>query len=270
MYCLDPNALKIHIDGSAFNNPGHGGGLAAIIEYPESFNRECEIIFREGYAKTTNNRMELRACIKAFEYIIKNVKQLGINRVIIITDSIYVSQNQNNSIFWKKNHWRNKDNRPIENSDLWNKFLLLRQKIRVSTEIQWQPGKSDRVSKDVDVFAKNAAKKVIKAVDSGYQPGKISRTKTPEISAPTLFPAQGQKVIIRIYQYKKIYRKEEYRIVFDLFAKKENNFIAKHCAYVLTREVSDIHRHKCYRARFNDNADYPIIKTLKLLESCPV
>ncbi len=93
MYYPDPNALKIYTDGSTFKNPGHEGGIAAIVEYPDFLNREYESIFGRAYSNTTNNRMELLACIKSIEYIIKNAEQLGIARAIIITDSIYVSQN---------------------------------------------------------------------------------------------------------------------------------------------------------------------------------
>jgi len=71
MYFPDLNALTIYIEGSAFKNPGHVGGIAAIVEYPDFLNRKHESIFSIGYTKTTNNRMELLACIKSIEYIIK-------------------------------------------------------------------------------------------------------------------------------------------------------------------------------------------------------
>src|SRR5436309_2800173 len=45
----DPNALKIYIDGSAYRNPGHEGGLAGVAEFPDSLNREPEVIFEESY-----------------------------------------------------------------------------------------------------------------------------------------------------------------------------------------------------------------------------
>ena len=59
----DPNALKIWIDGSAFNNPGTDNGLAGIVQYPDSFDKKPEVIFRVGYEESNISRMELRACI---------------------------------------------------------------------------------------------------------------------------------------------------------------------------------------------------------------
>jgi ribonuclease HI len=61
----DPNALQLYIDGSAYRNPGHEGGLAGIAEFPERLSREPEIILEESYHQTANSRMELRACIRA-------------------------------------------------------------------------------------------------------------------------------------------------------------------------------------------------------------
>ena len=36
---LDPYALKIFIDGSALENPGGAGGVAGIVQYPDSWGR---------------------------------------------------------------------------------------------------------------------------------------------------------------------------------------------------------------------------------------
>lgn len=51
--------LDVYIDGSAFKNPGHGGGLATIANFSD--HRESRAIFRETYKNITNNRMELLA-----------------------------------------------------------------------------------------------------------------------------------------------------------------------------------------------------------------
>ena len=93
----DPYALYIHIDGSAFNNPGGEGGIAAIVEYPLSLNRDPETIFAIGYTATTNNRMELSACIKALEWARMNAPLLKPPRIVIITDSTYVYEHHNHA-----------------------------------------------------------------------------------------------------------------------------------------------------------------------------
>ena len=63
----DPHALKLYIDGNCYQNPGGAGAIACVAHFPEDWNRPDEIIFNEGFHETTNNRMELSACIRALE-----------------------------------------------------------------------------------------------------------------------------------------------------------------------------------------------------------
>ena len=58
--------IKIYTDGSSRGNPGPGG-YGIVMIYKE--NRK-EI--SEGFKKTTNNRMELLAVIKALESLKNN------------------------------------------------------------------------------------------------------------------------------------------------------------------------------------------------------
>lgn len=97
----DPHALKLYIDGNSYRNPGGAGAIACVAHFPEAWNREDEIIFGEGFRETTNNRMELRACIEAFEYVAKHGNALGVSRVIIVTDSMYVHENYNRADAWR-------------------------------------------------------------------------------------------------------------------------------------------------------------------------
>lgn len=122
----DHNAIKIYVDGSALNNSGGAGGIGGIIEYPDDLNLQNEVIIDKGYKKTTNNRMELRACVEAIKYVIKEAGQFklwNITRAIIVTDSSYVNNHQNTALSWKKNKGKNSHGRPIENMDLWKDFL---------------------------------------------------------------------------------------------------------------------------------------------------
>jgi ribonuclease HI len=54
------------------------------------WDRPCGLLFQEGFQETTNNRMELLACILAFEYVRDQGRGLGVERVQIVTDSRYV------------------------------------------------------------------------------------------------------------------------------------------------------------------------------------
>lgn len=264
----DPRALKIYIDGSAYRNPGHEGGLGGVAEFPESLNREPEIIFQEPYDGTTNNRMELRACLRALEYIRENARLLGISRAIILTDSQYVNEFHRFAASWRKNGWRNRHGRPVENKELWREFLSLRPKAGVRVDIAWNEGKSTPVLKLVDKLAKGAAKRPLKKKDIGYRPGKVSRHRSADWGAATLFPASGQEVVIRVYAHT-VVGKSDCKVKFTLFSEAENTFRQKHVAYVSANDRGEIHRHSCYRVRFNDNTHYPIFEILEVVENCP-
>jgi ribonuclease HI len=114
----DPHALKLYIDGNCYQNPGGAGAIACVAHFPEDWNRPDEIIFNEGFHETTNNRMELSACIRALEYVADKGKALGVERVLIVTDSKYVHDNHKRPVTWRSNKWMNHAGVPIENPDL--------------------------------------------------------------------------------------------------------------------------------------------------------
>src|SRR6266478_8023307 len=61
---------------------------------------------------------------------------------------------------WRRNGWKSLSGRPIENSDLWKRFLTVRSKVSVRTEIHWEKGKKSPVLKAVDRAAKEAGRGV--------------------------------------------------------------------------------------------------------------
>jgi ribonuclease HI len=125
----DPHALKLYIDGNCYRNPGGAGAIACVCHFPDDWNREDEIVFDEGFHETTNNRMELRACVEALEYVAKHGRTLGVSRVIIVTDSIYVHEHYQRADEWRANGWKTSSGRPVENPDLWKQFLTARGKV---------------------------------------------------------------------------------------------------------------------------------------------
>src|ERR1035437_1655809 len=90
---LDPHAIHVYTDGSCYRNPGGVSGCAAIVCYPDHMLREDEQILDFGCAESTNNRMELLACIRVLRWIRENAPWSGVSRVQVITDSLYVTQN---------------------------------------------------------------------------------------------------------------------------------------------------------------------------------
>ena len=88
--------ISIYTDGACRGNPGPGGwGVLIILEN----NIKKELFGFEEL--TTNNRMELKAAIKALNYFNEN------KDIVLFTDSNYLKQGITTWIkAWKNNNWK--------------------------------------------------------------------------------------------------------------------------------------------------------------------
>jgi ribonuclease HI len=255
----DPHALKLYIDGSCFNNPGGQGGFAAWIEFPTEWNRPNERLEEQGFHETTNNRMELRACIWAHDWVRDHAKSMRVNRVQIVTDSEYVHRFWRLAEQWKRNGWRLSSGRPAENANLWKELLSVRSKLRVRADIEWTSGKSSEITKAVDKSAKKAAKAPTE-IDRGFRSGKVGRTRNKVSGAAVLFPASGQEAIIRVYHTAAYSRAQgENRIKFQLFSESLGDFSDKFTAYASPETGGLLRRGRVYRVQVNSDPKYPVI-----------
>jgi ribonuclease HI len=260
----DPHALKLYIDGNAYDNPGGAGGFACVAEFPEAWQRDDEVVFSKGFHETTNNRMELQACISALKYVGDKGRALGVERVQIVTDSKYVYDGQKMARTWRSQGWKSALGRPIENSDLWKRFLSVRSQTKVRSDIIWRKGKKSDILKLVDKTAKAAGKSPAKP-DRGFRKGKIGRSKLK--GGSTLFPARGQEQTIRIYRSAQL-RKTDNKIYFDVFDDVRGDFTEKCTAYVPSHLIGEMHRGHSYRVLFNDEVGNPSI--VAILERLPL
>ncbi|MBP6859074.1 MAG: ribonuclease HI [Candidatus Magasanikbacteria bacterium] len=263
--CYDSRALKIYTDGSARpTNPGPGG-IGVVVEYPDEMSKENERI-SEGYYQSTNNRMELLACIRGYEFVINNSRQIRATWAILITDSQYVYSNHSRVLQWKKNGWKNAYGKPIENEDLWGNLLKAQQKAPIKIEIKWEEGKTRGILQDVDALAKAGALSPIKK-DFGYVPGRITSRKTRDKKAATLFPAANQEVIIRTYRIriKGKGKNAVYVVSFELYSEETKDFVKKHVAYTSADNV-EMHRGNHYRVQFNNSPAYPLFEIVGHVE----
>jgi ribonuclease HI len=150
---LNKNPIIIYTDGAARGNPGPGG--YGVVMLNGNFRKEIS----EGFAHTTNNRMELLAVIKGLEAI-----KWENAEVKVYTDSKYVSEAVNKGwVFaWEKKHFNNK-----KNEDLWISFLRIYRKHRV--KIDWIKGHSNNIENErCDQLAVEASKKSNLPEDKGY------------------------------------------------------------------------------------------------------
>lgn len=120
--------VLIFTDGACSGNPGPGG-WGAVLRYGST---EKEL--SGGEAQTTNNRMELTACIEALKALKEPCD------VTLTTDSQYVANGITKgwAESWRKNGWKKADKKPALNSDLWQELLELINKHTV--EIIWIKG----------------------------------------------------------------------------------------------------------------------------------
>lgn len=238
-------------------NPGKGG-IGMVVEFPDSVGME-NFEISEGYLQSTNNRMELRACIKALEWLQVEMRTRRFTRVIIITDSDYVYSNHNNAQYWKDNDWKNADGKPYENHELWDVFLKERQKTKVRVDIVWEKGKTRPVLLRVDALAKQGAKNPTKT-DYGFQSGKFTAPRTANKKGATLYSPNGSELLIRVYR-KHVYGKntnELWKITFDIYDESVGQYVQKAVAYQ-GKDCITLKRNNCYKVRFNDDHKFPKI-----------
>jgi len=157
--------IHIFTDGSSLGNPGPGG-YAIVLKYGNK-----QKICSEGYAKTTNNRMELMAVIES----LKLLNEYAQNKEIIIhTDSKYViNAIEKKWVFgWAKKNFKDK-----ANEDLWREFLRLHSSYTL--KFQWIKGHSGHPENELcDKLAKKAAKAKTLKTDRGYLASQLPQTNT--------------------------------------------------------------------------------------------
>ena len=111
--------VTIYTDGSARGNPNGPGGYGAVLHYVDSKGALHERELSQGYARTTNNRMELMAAIAGLEALVRPCQ------VTLYSDSQYLVKAFNEHWIdgWQKKNWKRGKNDPVKNVDLWKRLL---------------------------------------------------------------------------------------------------------------------------------------------------
>lgn len=150
--------VKIYTDGGCDPNPGPGG-YGVVLLHPEK-----KVELSGGFRRTTNNRMEIFAAIRALERLKRPC------RVTLYSDSQYLVRAMMDG--WVKNWrrkgwWRRKTVRP-ENVDLWQRLAALCETHRV--EFRWLRGHAGhRENERCDQLAVTALRQPNLPLDAGYE-----------------------------------------------------------------------------------------------------
>ena len=145
--------VTIYTDGAASGNPGPGGYGAVLLCNGQSKELSA------GYARTTNNRMELLAVIVALEAL----TQENCN-VQLFTDSEYVvNAIEKGWLFqWERTAFKKK-----KNPDLWIRFLKVYR--RQNVKFNWVKGHAGNLYNErCDQLAVAASKQSNLLEDEGY------------------------------------------------------------------------------------------------------
>ncbi len=151
---MKPGILEIYTDGAAIGNPGPGGWAAILVWGPH--RREIS----GAYQRTTNNRMELLAVIRALEAINRD----GL-KIDLYTDSMYVRNAWEEKWIqgWQKRGWKN-----VKNIDLWKQFIALSS--RFNLKMHWVKGHAGHPENErCDELATNAARNGPYLTDTVYE-----------------------------------------------------------------------------------------------------
>ena len=252
----DPRAIHISTDGSCYKNPGGRSGCAAIVHYPDHLDREDEQIVDFGCEESSNNRMELLACIRVLKWIRENRSVgkrdsgAGLHRFTDMLRTICSVREE-----WKKNDWRNQHGEPRENSDLWKQLTSAHAKTGITVHFEWTLGKKSPVLKRVDKAAKAAATRGGPDIDRGYKPGAIARSMVAG-SGDTI---PGKRTISSRFALirKNLLGDGEEKVRFDIFSEGTQTYVESCYAFASTALAAELHRQHGYRVRFNDNPKYP-------------
>ena len=226
------------------------------------WDRPDELVDYRGFFETNNQRMELRACIFAHEWVLENAANLGIGRVQIFTDSMYVYDGYRWMIGWSQRDYCSSDGRPIKNDPLWRDLMRVRKKLRVLVEVYWIQGKSTPATRQVDKDTKAAGLRPA-YVDHGFKTGKIGRSKNTVKKGAQLYPAAGQVTVFRVYYSVTAKRGIELFKVQE-FDQGRKDFFDKFNVYADAAIGCELHRQHCYRVQMNDVPRYP--KILEIIE----
>lgn len=156
--------VEIYTDGACSGNPGKGG-YGAVLRYKKESGEYIEKHLSEGFANTTNNRMELLGPIIALETLKKPCD------VILTSDSKYLIDAIDKKWLetWQKNNWKTASKKPVKNIDLWKRLIHTMEHHKI--DFIWVKGHAGHEFNEIcDRLAVNAYNGDELKIDEGFLP----------------------------------------------------------------------------------------------------
>lgn len=159
--------VSVWSDGSSRGNPGPGG-YGSVLVYVDEGGREHRLELWGGYARTTNNRMELMGAIAGLEALRRPCE------VAMYTDSEYVANAFTKGwvASWQRRGWKTAAKKPVKNRDLWERLIRAAE----PHEVSWHhvAGHAGvELNERCDTLATEAADGLrgTRVADSGFEAG---------------------------------------------------------------------------------------------------
>ncbi len=245
-----------------FSSPRRGGIGFRYITVDASGDEVLEDHAPPGYQQGTNNQMELMACIKALEGAYTHSAIDNVERIVLFTDSMYVTENLNRAIYaWPKQKWLNRYDRPVENAELWKDLVRLMKKLPRRPEFKWVKGHAkNRHNKAVDKLAKQSAKGVLNQPLSASTVRRKHTEHRVEIGCVRM---RGQVMAIRIITDAYLRLQKLYKYRYEVLT-NDNEFFGRMDLIYCTDVLRAGHH---YEVRVNDDTKNPrIVEVLDELD----
>ena len=256
---IDEEALNIFTDGSSFPNKKRAAGVGVhLVWVNEEGDEECSDYAPTGWKSATIDEMEIEACIVALreaQSIFTSLQKF--TKIIIFTDSLYVSNNFTNAMrIWPMKKWHGNNNMPVKNIELWKKLRKEVNKAQIRVDVQWvKAHKTNKHNKTADKLAKESASRPFN------KPLSISETTKKWSDRKTkrgCIPITGQETKIRIISRKSIEKTKFYEYRYEIIDPDDKNY--KDVDFVLYDKY--LNRNKCFNVLLNKLQSKPFIVSL--------
>lgn len=253
----NPYSITIHCDGAMDYDSNQTGGNGFVIDFPECF--EMSSIFRSIRNDGQGiHRLEMISIIESMKELIRIGKNNpGLLRkasgVSIYTDRIRVTDNELTNPYkiqgYRKNNWKNHEDKPIKDKDLLDDIDKTRKKLtqdvggRVEIIYKREKGnkiadKLSKVGKKIAPLSRSIIRKKNRQVSSRKFDGSGVNYSSIEVDSI---------LAIRVYAWELV--QNEYELSAEILDGVNIGKVVK--IYVNSEAKKDIHRQHCYKIEVN-------------------